>query len=259
MKKIKVLLQSAMYIVLFLIINFLVLTLLTVYFNNVYKVDTSSEGYTLLLANFYTKNQLLIIILSFLLWIPLLWKNRVLKKTFNKQGFSKTLYWSLLGICINILWNIILRNMGLVRESLYSNVITVLSTCIIGPILEELVFRGIIFPKIKTVYSDVVSIILVSFLFAIYHGNLQQGIYAFIISIIITMAYNKYNNLWLPIIIHCISNLTSVLLMPVIFNANKIFILILALIVLFNIFMCISILNENRKINHNINRKISKN
>ena len=93
-----------------------------------------------------------------------------------------------------------------------------LSTALIGPVLEEFIFRGIIYNKLKKVFASKQAIILTSLLFGLYHFNIIQGIYAFVFSILLTKIYEKYNNLLLPIIIHCLINLTSSVFITIIFG-----------------------------------------
>ena len=85
------------------------------------------------------------------------------------------------------------------------------------------------------IFSKEKAIFLVSIFFAVYHFNLLQGLYAFLVSIIVTCVYEKYHNLWLPIIIHCIGNLVSSLLLPVLLSMNLIFIQVIGVFFTINI------------------------
>ena len=51
-----------------------------------------------------------------------------------------------------------------------------------------------------------------SAIFGIIHGNLVQFIYAFLIGMILSFVYEKFKNIWAPIILHAGANLLSVLL-----------------------------------------------
>lgn len=78
---------------------------------------------------------------------------------------------------------------------------------IVTPICEELLFRGGIYSNLKKVMPVPVAIIMTSAIFGIYHGNLQQGLYAFVMSILITLFYEKGKNIIYPIVFHASANL----------------------------------------------------
>lgn len=230
MKKVKVIFSSIIYIILLFVLDFLVLSLFSFYFYNTTSVELNSAEYNASLASFLSKNQLLIVLISMMFWVPLFIKQlRKRKIEFNSVGVKNLQKWIWLVISTNIIWNILLYDIGKLQVPALPMLSTVLATCILGPILEEFVFRGIIYSKLKTIFSKEKAIFLVSLFFAIYHFNLLQGIYAFFVSIIVTIIYDKYNNFWLPIIIHCIGNLVSSLLLPFLLPINLIFIQVIGL------------------------------
>lgn len=79
--------------------------------------------------------------------------------------------------------------------------ITVLYTCIIAPVTEELLFRGFLL-KAYSKASQRVGIFATAFLFAIFHGNLSQGILAFIVGIFLATIVVRHNSLVPSIIVH---------------------------------------------------------
>lgn len=96
-----------------------------------------------------------------------------------------------------------------ISENIYSlNIIT--STIIIGviiPLAEELLMRGYIYNSLDYVFDYKFAIIISSLIFAILHGNITQGIYAFILGIIIALIYKYYNNIIYCFIFHISANL----------------------------------------------------
>lgn len=225
MKKIKVIFSSIIYIAVLLVLNFLILSIFSFYFYNTTSAELNSVDYTASLATFLSKNQLWIVVSSLIFWIPsFIIQLRKRKIEFNSIGITELGKWIWLVTGTNIICNIFLYDIGQLEVPTFPKLSTVLATCILGPILEEFVFRGIIYSKLKNVFSKDKAIFLVSIFFAIYHFNLLQGIYAFLISIIVTTVYDKHHNLWLPIIIHCIGNLVSSLLLPFLLSFNLIFI-----------------------------------
>ena len=64
------------------------------------------------------------------------------------------------------------------------NLSIVLSACIIAPIMEELLFRGLILQTLKR-YGNVFAILVTSLLFALLHGNLPPSVPVFALSMMI--------------------------------------------------------------------------
>jgi len=80
---------------------------------------------------------------------------------------------------------------------------------IAAPILEELFFRGIILDGFLKNYKPKYAILASAFLFGVIHGNLPQGISAFLSGILIGWVYWKTNSVLPGIFMHLINNLIS--------------------------------------------------
>ena len=80
---------------------------------------------------------------------------------------------------------------------------------ITAPILEELIFRGIILDGLLKKYSPEKSILLSSFLFGLGHLNPWQFVTGLIIGIFAGWVYYKTKSLSLTIIIHATANLSG--------------------------------------------------
>lgn len=83
---------------------------------------------------------------------------------------------------------------------------------IISPLSEELLFRGIVFNGVKGFMGWKPSLFLTSVLFAVYHGNGVQGIYALVMSLLITFMYEKSGSLLIPVLMHASANIASYIL-----------------------------------------------
>lgn len=84
----------------------------------------------------------------------------------------------------------------------------------IAPIMEELLFRGVILKGIMNKYSMRKSIVISSILFAIIHSNLQQGVYAFISSIIFSLIHIYTDSIKFSIVAHFLNNICMVIPTP---------------------------------------------
>lgn len=90
-----------------------------------------------------------------------------------------------------------------------SGFFTFLSVVIAAPVLEELVFRGIILDGLLTRYSPLKSILLSSMLFGVFHLNPWQFITAFILGLFSGWVYYETRSLTLSIVIHFVNNLLA--------------------------------------------------
>ena len=90
--------------------------------------------------------------------------------------------------------------------------IALFGSVIIGPILEELVFRYLIYNNLNKFNKKNTSIILSSIIFALVHNGFINIVYAFIIGTILTIIYSKNKNIKEVIILHMVANLMSLLI-----------------------------------------------
>ncbi len=92
-------------------------------------------------------------------------------------------------------------------SSLYRNpVISFVLIAVLAPLLEELLFRGVVLHGFLKNYRPSHAIIASALLFAIIHGNLAQGLGAFFIGLVIGWIYWKTQSIIPGIIIHFVNN-----------------------------------------------------
>jgi len=87
-----------------------------------------------------------------------------------------------------------------------NGVFSFIAIVIAAPVLEELIFRGIILDGLLQRYSPVKSIVLSSVLFGIIHLNPSQFVAAFIIGVFSGWVYYRTRKLSLSILIHFLNN-----------------------------------------------------
>lgn len=78
---------------------------------------------------------------------------------------------------------------------------------IVSPFAEEVIFRGLIFNRMKRDYSVKAAILLSALMFGIYHGNSVQGLYGFLIGCLIAYIYERFGNLLYAILFHGAANI----------------------------------------------------
>lgn len=113
---------------------------------------------------------------------------------------------------------------GNVTEQLYSGNIWIqlIGIGIVVPIVEEVVFRGLIYNRCKQVFgSAIISMVTTSIMFGVFHQNIVQSICAMVASFYICMVYEKFGNFVAPVLFHICFNLPSVILTYFSFNIEN--------------------------------------
>ena len=85
-------------------------------------------------------------------------------------------------------------------------IILALTTVFLGPIAEELTFRGLTQRRAVKYTNPVIGILIASVLFGAVHMNMVQFIYATPLGILLGFLYYKSNNLLVPILGHVLAN-----------------------------------------------------
>jgi membrane protease YdiL (CAAX protease family) len=98
---------------------------------------------------------------------------------------------------------------SIVEVSLFLKFISIV---ILGPMVEELVFRGVILKKSIDVMPFIAANILQSLLFGIAHGNMLQGLYTFLLGLFLGYIYIKTKTIIAPMGVHMAFNLSSIIL-----------------------------------------------
>ena len=175
----------------------------------------------------YTKHALYLLLLTSVICIPvfalLCRADRKREQNVRKAETSK-MAWILLvilavALCVSL--NLLIGISGLekysksyqeVANTLYSGgiVLELLTVGILGPICEELVFRGLMFRRLCGYMKPIIAVLVSALMFGIYHGNIVQGVYAFFLGMIMALCCQRFNTLWAPIVIHVAANITSV-------------------------------------------------
>ena len=100
------------------------------------------------------------------------------------------------------------------EQAIYGSsiVIQIMAAGIIAPIVEELVFRGLVYKRLTKITDIKIAAVLSAVLFGVYHNNWVQAPYAFIIGLLAVFLYERYKSVVAPILFHMSANLTSVIL-----------------------------------------------
>lgn len=90
--------------------------------------------------------------------------------------------------------------------------LTFIVIVILGPITEELIFRGILFEEVNRLFDYKFAIFSTAILFGIVHFNILQGVNAFLLAIILAIVYYYRKNILDSILIHMVNNFLALIL-----------------------------------------------
>lgn len=117
--------------------------------------------------------------------------------------------------------------------------ITIISSGIVGPIYEEILFRYLLYNRLKNKYSIKKSLLITTIIFALIHLQPIKIIYAFLLGLIINISYERNKNILAPTLIHISANTIVIFL----YEYNT-YILILSLI---NLIISITMITNYHK------------
>ena len=145
-------------------------------------------------------------------------KDRKEKKK-NRNVFAGILC-VLAGGGANLLWSGVLSLLRI--QELFSNEaqeallaagfpVQILALGLAAPLTEELIFRGLVYQRMRNLLSAGWSVVLSALLFSLYHGNVIQAVFAFPMALILGVLMEKKQNLLFPILFHMGANFAAVL------------------------------------------------
>lgn len=86
-------------------------------------------------------------------------------------------------------------------------VILLIESCIIAPIFEEVLYRGILLKGLINKYNSKIAIVYSALIFGIAHLNIPQGINAFLLGLILGTVFYYTRSIYLCMIMHFVNNL----------------------------------------------------
>ena len=90
--------------------------------------------------------------------------------------------------------------------SIGDKIIAFFIIAIIAPIAEEIIFRGYLYGKLRKRLNLPISILLVSLLFAVLHGQWNVGVNVFAVSIVLCSLREITGTIYAGILVHIIKN-----------------------------------------------------
>lgn len=106
-------------------------------------------------------------------------------------------------------WFNLTENQPLLYSTLISpsgKILAALALVVAGPILEEVIYRGLIYGKLRKKHSLVISILIVSILFGFLHGQWNVGVDVFALSVVACLMRETTGTIYAGIILHMLKN-----------------------------------------------------
>ncbi len=94
------------------------------------------------------------------------------------------------------------------RHSIGVNIFMYFYACLLGPVLEELLYRGVLLQSMRK-YNERFAIFLSALIFGLMHQNYQQFTYAFLMGIPLAIVTIKHESLLPAIFTHIAANTSS--------------------------------------------------
>lgn len=113
-------------------------------------------------------------------------------------------------VCLSALLNLLLAGGGTAVSVPASYAELPLKAAVYGiltPFTEELVYRGIVWYRLRKSYPAIRAALLSSLLFGIAHADLRQGAYAFLMGMVFSLSYGLTCRFEVPFLLHALCNL----------------------------------------------------
>ncbi|MFR4352531.1 MAG: lysostaphin resistance A-like protein [Roseburia sp.] len=86
------------------------------------------------------------------------------------------------------------------------------STVLVAPVVEEIVFRGLVYTRLRRGMPKFVAAVIASLLFGVMHGSILWAIYTFAYSLILIWLFERFGSLTANILCHMAFNLAGMVL-----------------------------------------------
>lgn len=137
----------------------------------------------------------------------------------------------LMGLSLNVVTGLVL---GLIPEEWMSayeatssmvmtgnTVVMILATVIMAPVIEEIIFRGLAYTRMKKGMPTAVAVILSSALFGVAHGQWVWMLYAFVFGLVLVWVFERSKSLLANMLLHLSYNGCAMLQMLIPEDASE--------------------------------------
>lgn len=150
-------------------------------------------------------------------------RDRIVRGEEKEESLSILEYGKIAGLgvasnlALTVVLNLILVHFpfsNLVQERLFASkmAVQIIGIGIIVPLMEEVAFRGLVYDRLKDYNKEWPAALMAAAVFALYHGNLVQILFAFPMALIIIGVYQRWKTLNAAVVFHMAVNVSSILI-----------------------------------------------
>ena len=103
------------------------------------------------------------------------------------------------------------------------------ATVLAAPIVEEVVFRGLVYTRLCRGMKRWIAAILSAVIFGLVHGTLLHLVYTVPMGLLLCFFYDKYRSLWAPIVLHMSFNLAGTVLEYYAWAPDSVYLVLIAI------------------------------
>lgn len=122
-----------------------------------------------------------------------------------------------ISICLNLVLPFFPQTfdhyMALIESLVGGNIIVaVVATVVMAPIAEEIIFRELMTKQLRKLFPFWFANIIQAFVFGLYHMNIVQGVYAFLLGLLFGYVANRMQSVWASVMLHGMVNASGLVL-----------------------------------------------
>ena len=154
---------------------------------------------------------------------------------------------ALLAACFNLITSVVISYIPwpeswmesyMANSSVIDNSIMAWITAVImAPVLEEIVFRGLMYTRLKKGLPVIAAAIITSLTFGVVHGTIIWAIYTFIFSLVLIWVFERFQSLAACILLHMAYNLSGMALSLIPEDAGVVVIILLVVSIVVAVLM----------------------
>jgi len=143
--------------------------------------------------------------------------SKIIKRRFNKELLKGSIFIVASGASLGLFFNLLLSYLQIINQSdsyqkvanLQYSIPIVLGLIIYGlvkPFEEEIIFRGLLYGRIRLFFPRSIAILVSALIFGASHGNKVQLIYAFVMGCVLAWIYDTFRSIKASFLFHSSAN-----------------------------------------------------
>lgn len=127
---------------------------------------------------------------------------------------------------------------------------------IVSPLAEEIVFRGLLYNRMRKYFPVWLAIAVSGLFFGLYHGNLVQGIYGSCMGILMAYMYERTGRFYIPLLFHAAANISVYAISFIPGLQDRLFQVINCVILLTISAICVACIEKISQLEKNVSKSL---